>query len=68
MIEYLVAARAAVILLAVMPSEILFDAIEAKLGRRGVELRLLSEPIRCESSVERHVMTRTSESETGADA
>ncbi len=67
MIEYLVAARTAVILwtkLAVMPSEILFDAIEAELERRGVELRLLSEPIRCESSVERHCYPN----ETPADA
>ena len=39
MIEYLVATRAAIILwtnLAVMPAEILFDAIEAELERRGV--------------------------------
>jgi DNA phosphorothioation-dependent restriction protein DptG len=41
MTEYLIAAHAAVILwtnLAVMPTEILFDAIEAELKRRGVEL------------------------------
>jgi hypothetical protein len=41
MTEYLVAARAAIILwtkLAVMPAELLFDAIEAELARRGVEL------------------------------
>jgi DNA phosphorothioation-dependent restriction protein DptG len=50
MTEYLVAARAAIILwtnlaaiilwtnLAVMPAEILFDAIEAELERRGVGL------------------------------
>ena len=41
MTEYLVAARAAVILwtnLAVMPVEILFDAIETELERRGVDL------------------------------
>jgi hypothetical protein len=40
MTEYLVAARAAIVLwtsLAVMPAEILFDAIEAELERRGVE-------------------------------
>ena len=40
MTEYLVAARAAIILwtnLAVMPAEILFDAIQAELERRGVE-------------------------------
>jgi hypothetical protein len=40
MTEYLIAARAAIILwtnLAVMPAEILFDAIEAELERRGVE-------------------------------
>src|SRR6476661_4768214 len=40
MTEYLVAARAAIILwtsLAVMPAEIVFDAIEAELERRGVE-------------------------------
>ena len=39
MTEYLIAARAAIILwtnLAVMPVEILFDAIEAELERRGV--------------------------------
>ena len=41
MTEYLVATRVAIILwtnLAVMPAEILFDAIEAELRRRGVEL------------------------------
>jgi hypothetical protein len=41
MTEYLVAARAVVILwtsLGVTPAEILFDAIEAELERRGVEL------------------------------
>jgi hypothetical protein len=41
MTEYLIAARAAIILwttLAVMPSEILFDAIEAELERRSIEL------------------------------
>jgi hypothetical protein len=41
MIEYLVAARAAVIVwanLAVTPAEIVFDVIEAELKRRGVEL------------------------------
>jgi hypothetical protein len=41
MTEYLVAVRAVVILwtnLAVTPAEILFDAIEAELERRGVEL------------------------------
>ncbi|MEA2943490.1 MAG: hypothetical protein QOD09_4019 [Bradyrhizobium sp.] len=40
MIEYLVAARAVIILwtsLAVMPAELVFDAIEAELERRGVE-------------------------------
>ena len=40
MTEYLVAARAAIILwtsLAVMPVEIVFDAIEAELERRGVD-------------------------------
>ena len=40
MTEYLVAARAKIILwtnFAVMPAEILFDAIEAELERRGVE-------------------------------
>jgi hypothetical protein len=40
MTEYLIAARAVVILwtnLAVMPAEIVFDAIEAELERRGVE-------------------------------
>jgi hypothetical protein len=39
MTEYLVAARAAIILwtnLAVMPAEILFDVIETELERRGV--------------------------------
>ena len=39
MTEYLVAARATIILwtnFAVMPAEILFDAIEAELERRGV--------------------------------
>ena len=39
MTEYLVATRAAIILwtnLAVMPVEIVFDAIEAELERRGV--------------------------------
>ena len=41
MTEYLVAARAAIILwtsLAVMPTEIFFDVIETELERRGVEL------------------------------
>lgn len=41
MIEYLIAVRAAIIVwthLAVIPVEIVFDAIEAELGRRGVEL------------------------------
>lgn len=41
MIEYLIAARAAIILwtsLAVMPTEVVFDALEAELERRGVEL------------------------------
>ena len=40
MTEYLVAARAAIILwtnLTAMPVEILFDAIEAELERRGLE-------------------------------
>jgi hypothetical protein len=40
MTDYLVAARAVIILwtnLAVMPAEILFDAIEAELERRDVE-------------------------------
>ena len=41
MTEYLISARAAVILwtnLAVIPAEILFNAIEAELERRGVEI------------------------------
>jgi len=41
MTDYLIAARAAIILwtnLAVMPVEIVFDAIENELKRRGVEL------------------------------
>ena len=41
MTDYLIAARAAIILwthLAVMPVEIAFDAIEAELRRRGVDL------------------------------
>ena len=41
MTEYLIAARAVIILwtnLAVMPVEIVFDAIEAELEHRGVEL------------------------------
>ena len=40
MAEYLVAARAAIILwttLVVMPAELVFDAIEAELERRGIE-------------------------------
>ena len=40
MTEYLIAVRAAIILwtsLAVMPAEILFDAIGTELERRGVE-------------------------------
>jgi hypothetical protein len=40
MTDYLIAARAAIILwttLAVLPVEIVFDAIEAELNRRGVE-------------------------------
>jgi len=38
--EYLIAARAAIILwttLAVMPAEFVFDAIEAEMERRGIE-------------------------------
>jgi len=41
MTEYLIAARAAIILwtnLTMMPAEILFDAIGAELERRDVEL------------------------------
>ena len=41
MTEYLIAARAAIILwtnLAVMPAELVFGAIEAELERRDVEL------------------------------
>jgi hypothetical protein len=41
MIEYLIATRAAIIFwtnLVVAPVEILFDAIEAELERRGFEL------------------------------
>jgi hypothetical protein len=57
MTEYLIVARAAIILwtnVAVIPAEILFDAIEAQLERRGVEIRrLLSEPIRRASCTER---------------
>jgi hypothetical protein len=40
MTEYLIAARAAVILwttLAVMPAELVFNAIEAELARRGIK-------------------------------
>jgi hypothetical protein len=40
MTEYLIAARAAIILwtsLAVMPAELVFEVIEAELVRRGVE-------------------------------
>jgi hypothetical protein len=40
MTDYLVAVRAAIIVwtnLAVIPAEILFDAIEAELERRGIE-------------------------------
>ena len=39
MTEYLIAARAAIILwtsLAVMPAEIVFDVVEAELERRGI--------------------------------
>jgi hypothetical protein len=41
MTEYLIAARAAIILwtnLAVMPAELLFDVIEAELERHSIEL------------------------------
>jgi hypothetical protein len=41
MTEYLIATRAAIILwtiLAMMPAEIPFDAIEAELERRSIEL------------------------------
>jgi hypothetical protein len=41
MTEYLIGASAAIILwtnLAVMPAETVFDAIEAEMRRRGVEL------------------------------
>jgi|GEM_PF-1373015 hypothetical protein len=40
MTEYLIASRAAIVFwtsLAVVPAEILFDAIETELKRRGVE-------------------------------
>jgi hypothetical protein len=40
MTDYLIAARAAIILwtnLAMMPAGIIFDAIEAELERRGIE-------------------------------
>jgi hypothetical protein len=46
MTDYLIATRAAIIFwttLAVIPAEIVFDAIKAELGRRGVE------PFRCHS-------------------
>jgi hypothetical protein len=64
MTEYLIAARAAIILwtsLAVMPAEIVFDALEAELKRRG---RSLSEANRCASCLERH----RHRNETAADA
>jgi hypothetical protein len=41
MTEYLIASRAAIIFwtsLALVPAEILFDAIEAELAHQGVEL------------------------------
>jgi hypothetical protein len=41
MTEYLIATRAAIILwtgLAVVPAEIVFNAIEAELERRGIEV------------------------------
>jgi hypothetical protein len=41
MTDYLIVARAAIILwtnFAVLPAEIVFDAMEAELGCRGVEL------------------------------
>jgi hypothetical protein len=41
MTEYLIAVRAVIVLwtnLAVMPAEIVFDAIEGELERRGIEL------------------------------
>ena len=40
MTEYLIAVRAVIILwanLAVLPAEVVFDAIEAELERRGIE-------------------------------
>jgi hypothetical protein len=40
MTEYLIAVRAVIILwtnLAVLPAEIVFDAVEAELARRGIE-------------------------------
>ncbi len=68
MTEYLIAARAVIILwtnLAVMPTEIVFDAIEAELERRDVEpQRPLSETIRCASCLERLCHAN----ETAADA
>jgi hypothetical protein len=39
MTEYLIAARAVIILwtnLAIMPAEVVYDAIEAELDRRGI--------------------------------
>jgi hypothetical protein len=53
MTEYLIVARAAIILwtnLAVMPAEILFDAIEAELERRSIELRFCQSHLLCELS------------------
>jgi hypothetical protein len=68
MTDYLVAARAVIILwtnLAVMPAEVVFDAIEAELERRGIErYRVLSELICCASCLERH----SYRNETAADA
>jgi len=57
MTEYLIAARAAVILwtnLAVMPTEILFDAIEAVEASRRRAMKALSAAIRCASCLELH--------------
>ena len=69
MIEYLTAARAAIILwinLALIPAEIHFNAMKAHLERRRrVEpRRLLSKPIRSASCTERHC----DPNETAADA
>ena len=53
MTEYLIASRAAIVFwtsLAVVPAEILFDAIETELKRRGVQRWFMGSKIQADAS------------------